>query len=159
MVITVSQGPAELFASGTAFGLTFHPVWAVAGTVFAALVLWFARRSRWGVTAALSVTVLAWVFGNAADVVRTTGSGLVQAGALPEGAIPDSVFLGSFAVLWVIVGLAVGHAAPLALGNAVGTRVIRGTGWLSAAAVGAGGAWALSLLGDPASTALLGLVL
>lgn len=117
------------------FGLQFNPVSAILSAAVAAAAVGYpgAPRSRW-VWAAV-VLAVGWMLG---DGISVAGAG--------DGA--------ATALVWSITGFVVGYVAPAATGAFVGRRVVRGTGWLAAAAVAVMLASALVVLADAAAGAI-----
>ena len=131
---------------GAALGLQFNPLTAAVGCVAAAVLAGFPEAPESRRPLAAGVVALAWLLGDGARI----GAALMG----NMGTTPPAVAL----VVWATVGLLVGYVAPTLAGVAVGTRVVRGTGWLSAGAVAPLFAGALSIVAPALAEVLARLV-
>jgi hypothetical protein len=133
--VSAATGLLQALADGAALGLQFNPVTALVSSVIAAVLMGYPTAPDTRRPLAVAVLALAWLAGDAARIGRVAipaGTGDVLAWAAPAA--------------WALVGIVVGYVLPAAAGIGVGTRVVRGTGWLSAGFVAATVAGALALV-------------
>lgn len=128
-------------AFGLAAGLSFHPG-AVLAVAFAGALWGRKGASKGRVALAASLLVAAWL---GLDGVRLASSAFSQE---PRQWL--------FLAAWGLVGLLAGYVGPALAGRAVGLRVTHGTGWLSAAAVGASVCLGLFAAGGTLAAGLIG---
>jgi hypothetical protein len=125
--------------TGVASGLQFNPIAAALAATLAAGLSGYRRAPRSRIWWSAGVVLAGWAAGDGVRIAGSSGSSLHLAA-------------------WAVAGLAVGYAAPAALGAYVGRQVHRGTGYLSAGAVALMLVPALSALADPIATALVKVV-
>lgn len=116
------SGPSSVVTSivaGAASGLQFNPIAATATAVISAALVGFPRAPKSRVALAAVVLLAGWAIGDGISLAGAAGprSGVV------------------YPLMWAVSGFGVGYLLPALAGMAVGRRVVRGTGWLSAAAV------------------------
>ncbi|MBE0477421.1 MAG: hypothetical protein IBX62_10020 [Coriobacteriia bacterium] len=116
---------------GARLGLAFNPLVSVlAAPAVAALSARSPREhSLLGVPGLLLLA--AWFAGDGLAASRVAAE-VLGSGPGPSGAASGPAAL-SAVVLWMLVGSAVGYAAPAWAGAFVGRRVTHGSGWASAA--------------------------
>jgi hypothetical protein len=117
---------------GLADGLQFNPLAAVLGSAVAAAFVGSTKRRHHRLWVTFLAVGLAWCVGDGTRVIFAAAG---RAGA--------STGWPAFA-MWAVAGLAVGYVLPTLAGAYVGRHVTHGTGWLSAIAVAAMVAGALS---------------
>jgi hypothetical protein len=133
---------------GIALGVAFNPAASLLGAPAAAALFGSPKAGRDRLTWACAVLVVAWLLGDGFRVMGRLRDALDA--AAPHGALPPYAPLAA----WALAGLALGYVLPAALGVYVGRRVVRGTGWLSAAFVAGIASAALAALAAPASALL-----
>lgn len=142
--VTVSTTVQPLLA-GLALGTQFSPFASLVGAPIAAALCGFPRAGRDRVAFAGLAVVLAWLAGDGLQLVTRAG-GIARGGPgllhASDPAFSSWLLLGA----WALAGLLAGYALPAWAGAFVGRRVVRGTGWASAAVIAlaaAGGVQAL----------------
>jgi hypothetical protein len=141
---------------GAALGVAFNPL-ASAGAALMAGLLYgspdaHTSRRGWAVAAVAA----AWLLGDGFRVLGRLRDALDGApGLVPHAPAGATVVL---LAVWALVGLVVGYALPAVVAVHVGHGVVRGTGWLSAVAVGLTASLALAALSAPLSAVLQRLV-
>ncbi len=120
---------------GVALGLQFNPLFGVAGAMIAAVLMGYPKAPENRRPIAAGVLALAWLAGDGARI-----------GASLTSSPPRTWYEWTPLVLWAVVGALVGYLAPAAAGIMAGRRVVRGTGWLTAAAVALMVAGAIALV-------------
>jgi hypothetical protein len=117
-----------------AAAFSFNPVASLVGAAVAS-ALWTRARSRSGVAGAALVLLAAWAIADGVLLVAMLDRAASQGGG-------DKPLL----VAGGLAAFAIGYALPTWTGVFVGRRVVKGTGWKSAAMVALTAAGALSAI-------------
>jgi hypothetical protein len=130
-----------------ALGIAFNPLASLLGAPLAAGLFGSPKAGRRRHAWAACVVALAWLLGDGFRVMGRLRDALDAAGR-PQ---PETLVL---LAVWALAALLAGYAVPAALGAYVGRRVVKGTGWLSAAFVAASFSAGLVAVASPAVAAL-----
>jgi hypothetical protein len=139
-----ATGLAATLAMGASLGVAFNPLCSLVAAVAAGALYGSPRhaspaRRAW----MLAAVAAAWLVGDGFRVMGRLQDAL-GGSVLVRGAPAGATFV--LLAVWAVVGLLLGYVLPAFVAVTVGHGVVRGTGWLSAIAVGASTSLAVTAL-------------
>jgi hypothetical protein len=136
---------------GAALGLGFNPIVALVGAAIAAGLAGYGGAPEVRRPLAVAALLVAWLGGDGLRVLARARDAYDGVAWLLTG--PQWTTWVALAT-WAVVGAAVGYVLPAVAGVAVGRRVHKGTGWLSAIMVSGSTSLALAAIAPYVADAL-----
>ena len=131
---------------GLSLGVQYNPLFAVFGAAIAAGIAGRPRSDTRDVVYAAVVIFIAWLLGDGLRIMGRTQDAFFDAPTSVNVIVDSPANTAIALVLWALVSLGLGYVAPAWAGAFAGSRVTRGTGWLTAIAVSVAVSLALSVI-------------